>query len=246
MPSLSLSDEEVGSELRAQLHDLVGDMSPGCDLYATVVRAHATRRRRSRVLGGLAALAVGTAVAVPVAIETSNTAGQTSLRLSSYSLKLPARYKLAAFVSTPCQPLLVVEYLPGEPEASVSQADEPAVASAVNSAGGCVAMALVGPYVPGGPQTPTIDGIGGGQVAPDHHLGQPVQVGSYRALLGSVYIQGANAQGVPWPDNGTTQPVLDVTIPAAGEQVENLVIVAVGLSPAQLVSLVSSNLTAVG
>ena len=48
------------------------------------------------------------------------------------------------------------------------------------------------------------------------HFGQPLTIGPYQAVVGSEPIQGADLQGVPWPDNGTWQPVLDVTIPAPG------------------------------
>jgi hypothetical protein len=100
-------------------------------------------------------------------------------------------------------------------------------------------MRLVGPYKPGGPEAPTITGIGGASTA---LVAEPVKVGANHALLGSFQAQVQRTGGTQ-VFYAVKEPVLDVIVPAADGQVENLVITSVGMSPPALLSLVAGNLS---
>ena len=115
-----------------------------------------------------------------------------------------------------------------------ARADEPAIASAADQAGGCVAMGFTMPYTPGAPDAPL--------VLTKPEANQPVEVDGYQGWAGAWTWTGNDFNGIPTL-SGTTQQVLNLTVPAPGGQVQDLTIAAMGISEAQLLSIVVSGLT---
>lgn len=208
---------------------------------------HPNRRREIATVGAVVAIAAGTGV--PLAFSAAGHATSTEVHLASYSFKLPGRYHQAQSAVGACQPGFLVTWPAGtfdSPKQMLGlvngHPDEPGIVSAASTAGGCISMALVGPYAPGGPEVPTVEGIGG----PLWHgtAPQQVQVGQYQALLGSFTMPDLKPGGAPMPPSaGQTLTVLEVTVPAAGGQVQDLVATSTQLSEQALVSMVAQGLS---
>jgi len=210
---------------------------------ATPVRVPRQRGRRTwrrglvAVIGGVAAGVL--AIAVPIATHHSGNSPSNegpTLRLASYSLQLPAAYNDVSSEPRYCRrafPMFAFVPKPGGvPPAMVTQPNEPAIASAVDQAGGCLVMALAGPYPPADPDTPWM------MLKPQE--ARLLEVDGYQGWDGYPRV----AIPVPVRSHAVVSAgVLDLTVPASGGQVEQLAIVAVGISPAQLVAIVSTGLT---
>jgi hypothetical protein len=253
MPSLPLSDEDLGCALRAQLHELVVDMVPRPDLCSTVVHQHQGRRRRSRLKGGLATLAVGTAVAV--ALSTTGTGGgaapRAQVHLASFMFRLPAGYRsLPSTGKRLCALAIAVFPPPGRPFLGPHRlAAYAKMRSAANADGGCLALLLTAPFRPG---------TKAASVSPDS--ARQVRVGPYQAWEGHLpwsegrlKISALYVLAPSGPANGHPERVvfrkapaplvLDVRMPVADGEDRDLVVVSRGLSEQKLVSVVTSGLS---
>jgi hypothetical protein len=213
--------------------------------------------RRHRTVAAAAAVVVGAAVVVPLEFgprgPTPSSTG-TEIHLASYTFRLPSGYRAlrqddhrpAARALSSCHPGVIATFPVGSTVPSFDdKPDEPGVVSAANAAGGCISMALIGPFTPGGPETPTIAGVGGPNDTAEP-ASQAIRVGPYQALVGSWKMLGWSTQGTPAPApwNGETELVVDVSLPEPGGQVDNLVVTSTELSQSALIALVRSGLTA--
>jgi hypothetical protein len=79
----------------------------------------------------------------------------------------------------------------------------------------------------------------------DEQSAKPVQIGSYQGTAGPATWIGSDMsyKGIAIP-SGTTQSIISLEVPAAGGKLEDLVFAAEGVSEQQLISIVSSGLTA--
>lgn len=215
------------------------------------------RGGRPAVRVGLALAALGAAVALGVSLTGTgdtgpaarggapapNTAPSTGpvLRLAAYRLRLPAGYRLLSAAVSTC-PAIGITFsspspVPGGPvTGSAGAADVPRYASEVgaraNAEGGCVAMLLTPPY------SPTSSGSHPeGSTAPGD---QTVRVGQFAGRAGSSTLVTKST------GSDSTAEWLDVEIPLAGGQMQDLVVSSTGLSQGQLISLVGEGLSITG
>lgn len=179
---------------------------------------------------GVAATALASVVAVgtgvPVALHALGpgpaglSANQgTVLRLASYSLRLPDGYHQASSVPPKCSRYSV---LPEGASGGPTRLPQPAIGSAVAQAGGCLVFAL-GALSQAGPQA----GPSAAIVLP-RFVTQPVTIDGYQGWVGA-------------PEPGTAE--LDLTVPVSNGRAQQLMFMAVGVTPATLVQIVSSGLT---
>jgi len=233
-----LTDDTLERALRGALHDLTDEVEPDPQLCDAVVERHARRRRRARTAQGAGALAALTAAALAIVLAAGGTAGPRApqLALASFKLRLPARSHVLAPGSHVCLPAVVMYPSTDVPSSGPANPAEPEVASAAMGHGGCVSVLLTAPFTPGSAGAPT----------PMNDTDtQPVEIAGYHGTIGSVTWTGGDMtyDGISIPD-GTTQSVLTLEVPAAHGQVEDLLLAAEGLSRQQLVSIVSSGLSA--
>lgn len=210
-------------------------------------------QRRRVALGGLAAaVMVAVAAGVPLALSSGTHGSGPEVKLASYSFRLPSGYHRAQDAVVTCGAANIVSW-PAGSFASTGQLRnqvngqplEPGVVSAANAAGGCVSLALVGPFTPGGPLTPTVAGIGGPVAPAGTPAPQAVQIDSYSALLGSTPVEvltspaqtAISGQGTP-----SNELVLDVTIPVANGQVDDLLLSSTELTAPALEAIASQGL----
>lgn len=236
-----LTDETLERALRGALHDLTEDVEPDPQIGDAVLERHARQRRRARAAQGAGALAALTAAAaLVVVLATGGTAAPRAqqLTLASFKLRLPARSHVLAPGSHVCLPAVVMYPSTNVPSSGPANPAEPQVASAAMADGGCVSVLLTAPFTPGSADAPT----------PFNDIdAQPVQIAGYDGTIGTATWTGGDMtyQGITIPD-GTTQSELTLKVPAAHGQVEDLLFAAEGLSRQQLVSIVSSGLSAPG
>ncbi|HTU97515.1 MAG TPA: hypothetical protein VMF14_16835 [Solirubrobacteraceae bacterium] len=234
-----LSDDTLERDLRGALHDLVGDVDPDPHIGDVVLAHHARSRRRSRAARGAGALAAMIAVAglvVALTAGQTSTPGQAQLTLAAFHLRLPAHSRVLAPGSHICLPAIVSYPGTSVPSDGPTNPTESKVVSAATGDGGCVSVLLTAPFTPGSASAPT----------PFNDANPtPVTIAGFDGTIGTVTWQGGDMtyDGVSIPD-GTTQSELTLQVPAAGGQVEDLVFAAEGLSRQQLVSIVSSGLSA--
>ena len=235
-----ITDEQLADALSKAFRDLSTERALSPDLADRIVYRGRAARRRARLAAGVATgalvLVVGLVVLMSGRPAPLAHTSQTQLRLASYTFKLPAGAHAVPATPSACALGAGVIYLPG-PGEGASRADQPPIASAVTSAGGCVSMILTNPYVAGAPNAPeepfpAIDK-------------QSVQIGSYIGTLGTYEIIGSDMtiNGVPIP-SGTQQVVLNLQIPAQGGEIRDLQVAAAGITEQQLVSIVTSGLSA--
>jgi hypothetical protein len=235
------SDETLERALSDALHDLVGDSQPDPRLGDAVLAHHERRRRRVRAAQGAVALAGVIAVAgLVVALSTGGTAApqRAQLTLASFKLQLPPRSHVLAPGSHVCLPAIVNYPSTNVPSGGPANPTEPKVVSAATGDGGCVSILLTAPFTPGSANAPTPF---------NDRNPTPVTISGFHGTIGTATWQGGGMtyDGISIPD-GTTQSELTLQVPAAGGQVEDLVFAAEGLSHQQLVSIVSSGLSAPG
>jgi hypothetical protein len=234
-----LTDETLERALRGALHDLTADVEPDPRICDTVLERGARHRRRAHAAQGAGALAALTAVAALVmALTAGGTAAPRTpeLTLASFKLRLPARSHVLAPGSHVCLPAVVMYPSTHVPAGGPANPSEPNVVSAATGHGGCVSILLTAPFTPGSADAPT----------PMNDTDrQPLQIAGYRGTIGTVTWTGADMtyQGISIPD-GTTQSELTLEAPAADGQIAALVFAAEGLTRQQLVSIVSSGLSA--
>jgi hypothetical protein len=149
---VSSADGDVfGRALRAELRDI----EAGEDLAASVIARYRTsRRRRLSVAGSAAAVFLAGLAALLTLVVLPGQPGTAELRLSSYRLTLPDRYRVTT------------------PSSAIPAGSQQKVMAAVGSDGRCVAMSLTAPFRPGPDGDPNIP-----------RDASPVSVGSYRAWL---------------------------------------------------------------
>lgn len=172
--------------------------------------------------------------------KTSHSTGPV-LQLAAYRLRLPAGYRLLSAAASAC-PAIGVTFsspspAPGGPvTGSAGAADVPRYASEVgiraNAEGGCVAMLLAPPYSPTSSVPDPEEGTAPGD--------QTVQVGQFTGRVGSSTLVTKST------GSDSTAEWLDVEIPLAGGQVQDLVVSSTGLSQGQLISLVAQGLSITG
>jgi hypothetical protein len=227
------ADDEFS--LRFAIECELDDVLPRDGLAAVVIARHRKVRRR-RIAGAVGLVVAFAGIGVPLGLTSS---GQTSsglpspgggaaartspvvLRLASYSLKLPGKYRPISPKAVPCASavasagasLTAVSPAGASLTAASSAAPRQAVAAATSS--GCVVMLLT-PRAQGAPAMP--------------RDAQPVTAGRYQAWL--VPPQRAGA-------------VADLVIEEPG-QVQDLVISASGLDQTALVALARTDLVAMG
>jgi hypothetical protein len=228
------------------------------------LRTRHTRRGRSYLAGGAAAVVAAAGVAIPLSFGTTTpaatritngaatriTKGATTrikgaapvMALASYRLRLPKSYRLTAATTTVC-PALDVAFVSPDPTPGTWTAD--GTASAVQTPGYASDMAAAA-NAEGGciamvlapPYTPTT-------ADPDPESGtfentQPVQVGPYEGRVGT-WTMFAKPSNV-----ATQQAGLYVEIPLAGGQDRDLVVSSNNLSESALVALVATGLSVAG
>jgi hypothetical protein len=232
-----VTDQQLGDALHHALHQHVGMIVPPADLADVVISRRRAGQLKARLGGSAAAVAAAAAVA---GVLISSVGGFKPLRparlqLAGYSFQLPAGAHAVAATPAACAIGAGVGYAPGTGE-GVSSTSQPAITQAVTSSGGCVSMLLTEPYTPGAANAPS-------EPFPivDQHQ---VQIGSDSATVGTYQVVGRDMtfNGVAVP-SGTEHLALNVEIPAAGGQVQDLNIAAAGISEQQLVAIASSGLT---
>ena len=232
-----LTDDELGEALRHALHDGTWTPSPRPDLADRVISQVRRERRRKRI--GCAGLGTGiiAAAALVVALVSSHSPRPVELRFASYAFRLPSGSRVAASTPAACAFPVGFVYTPA-PGESASDATQPAVANAVTSAGGCVTMLLSNPYTPGADNAPQT----AMSAALDQHA---VTIASDPGTIGTYVLDGSDmsSDGVPIP-SGTEKIVLTLHLPADDGQTQDLQVSAAGISEQQLISIVSSGLTA--
>jgi hypothetical protein len=232
-----LSDEQLQDTMRDRLHGLASDLEPDARLYERVLAGHA-RRRRVRALGAMVAVTVvvGAAIAL-TAGGAGSPAPSQQLQLASFKLRLPEHSRVLAPGSHRCLPAMVMYPSTSVPNGGPANPTEPAIVSAVTADGGCISVLLTSPFTPGSSGAPT--------PFMDEQSAKPVQIGSYQGTAGPATWIGSDMsyKGIAIP-SGTTQSIISLDVPAAGGQLEDLVFAAEGVSEQQLISIVSSGLTA--
>ncbi len=227
---------DPGEQLRFALESELCDLVASDDLAALVIARHGARRQRRAAAAALCVALAG--IGVPLGLMSAPTrSGPVELRLASYVLKLPHRYHLSEGKATPCAVVQAASPVdtgsttdPGESPLSV---DQPKIAAAATSAGGCVLMMITASFTPAAPGSKGDPNIPPGA--------KQVAVGMYQAWLVPV-----GYWGPPYVPPHSAKPrveglVIEVRTP--GRQIQDLVIGSSGLSRAALISLVSNNLS---
>lgn len=240
-----VDDQMLSDALTRVLHERPNAMTPPSDLADQIVHLRRNARRRAR-LGGTAVLVSALAVACGILItsQAHEPVRLTSvpLHLAGYTFRLPRGAHDVSATPAACAVGVAVGYTPG-PGEGTNPADEPTIARATTSDGGCVSMLLTDPYTPGAanaPQEPF--------TIVDQHA---IQIGSYSGTVGTYEVVGSGItpgsdmtiNGTPVP-SGTQHVELNVQVPDGGGQVQDLQVAMAGLSEQQLVAIVSSGLTA--
>jgi hypothetical protein len=227
---LSIDEEELGAALRIHLHELASGYPLRGDVIAEVLRRDDRHRRRVRLVGAASAVMLAS-IALPLSLSAGNSQPRTSrgveLRLASYSMRLPTGFRRVSSTTSPCRANDLPFALTPIPGALPSSTDQPGIVSAADGADGCVSMLITPPYAAASAPTDGPMLLGDGF--------QPVQVGSYQAWIASEPAFGPGWQGIV--------VALDVRLPAADSQDQEFMIYAVGLSQAQLISIVSTGLS---
>jgi hypothetical protein len=236
-----INDQQLGDAFRQALREPIEALSPPADLADRIIRQRRSGRRRTGLAGtGVAVAALAITIAVILGGHAPGAArlGSARLRVASYTFKLPRGAHAVAASAAPaaCAIGAYVVYTPGA-GGGTSTADQPTIAQAVTSNGGCVSMLLTNPYTPGAADAPR-------EAFPvvDQHA---VQIGSDPGTVGTYEIVGGPGltfNGVPVP-SGTRQTVLNLQISASGGLTQDLQVAVAGISEQQLVSIVSSGLT---
>jgi len=240
-----LTDDQLGDALGRELRELTDELSPRPDLADHVISTTRGQRRNRLAAGSGSLIAAAAVAAVVLAIGGSGTARRGSgaqLRLAAYRFSMPHGSRLAgpdtvAATSPSCAMGALVVYTPGAGEGA-SDADQPAIQSAVTNSGGCVSMLLTDPFSPGAANAPRpfFYPVQTSSVMIDGDTGT---IGTYEVLGGN----GLEIHGVP-VTNGTENTELFLQIPTTGGQVQELEIAAAGISQTQLQSIVAAGLTA--
>jgi hypothetical protein len=189
---------------------------------------HPRGTRPGRAAGALAAAGVIATGAVAGAHALGAGPQHTTIHLASYSLKLPSQYTPESTGSAACDPYGGKKVIIAG--RGFTQTPEPAIAAAADQAGGCVSITLSPAFTPAAPDAPlrvSVSSAGG------LFQGHPVEVDGSRGWVGA----GTFTSG------GTQQDVLVLFVPAPGGQVQDFMVVATGMSDAELVSIVSSGLS---
>jgi hypothetical protein len=226
--------------------------------------AERVRGREYKVQGNRKAIAAMTVASVavvalgagaPLALSVAHwpSAGGTTVRLASFSLRLPRGYHKMADPAPDCG--LILDYVwpfqptptsPPAPPDMVSQqkmvVSQPKIATAVDKAGGCVYIAASWTFTPGTGAGP--------QIFPTPSYRTALHIDGYHGWIGSVdwaQLPGPHQLWVvpkggfePWPTG--TEQVLDLTVPDRYGQVQDFTVAAKGISQPELVSIVSSGL----
>jgi hypothetical protein len=123
------------------------------------------------------------------------------------------------------------------PSGGPANPTESGIVSAVTSDGGCISVLLTAPFTPGSSGAPT--------PFMDEQSAKPVQIGTYHGTAGPATWVGSDMsyKGIAIP-SGTTQSIITLDVPTAGGKIEDLVFAAEGVTEQQLISIVSSGLTA--
>jgi hypothetical protein len=242
-------DQQWGDALADVLHHPAGMLTPRSDLADQIIAQRRAGRRRTGLAatGAVAgAVAIGLTVLALTQSPSAVTLGRAQLHIASYTSRLPRGAHAVSGAATPaaCAIGAGVAYTPGSGEGA-SDTDQPSVAQAVTSNGGCVSMLLTDPYVSGAANAPR-------EPFPvvDQHT---VQLGSYTGIVGTYEIVGAGLtpgsdptfNGVPVP-SGTRHVVLTVELPASNGETQDLQIAVAGISEQQLVSIAASGLSGAG
>jgi hypothetical protein len=238
--------EELEQALREKFSGLEARAKVPASIEARLAQRDYHPRAGYRGLATAAAASaavVATSVAVPLALHSDGRTA-TTLRLASYSLRLPGRYHDVISGSVLCNPLALFAFAPHPgvtPPGPNSQPAEPGIASAADQAGACVSIGMSAAFTPGSP-----DQI---WVATKPSVTQPVDIDGYQGWVGTWTWQGAGLNGgdmlingVPTP-NGSTEEVLALTVPESDGQLQYFAVAATGVNAAQLVSIVSSGVT---
>jgi hypothetical protein len=207
--------------LRTGLEIELGDVVPS-DGLADVIITRYRRGRRRRVAGAIGLVMVFAGIGVPLGLgaSTPTDPGHTVLRLAAYTLTLPGQYQLVAARSAPCRPR------GGGTVARGYQQPGPGAAAAADPSGHCIVLMLTPPF------RPTAPGSRGDPNVPPGARG--ISVGRYHAWL----IPGGYAR-----PGGITLVIEGTARDKVSGQVQDLVIGSTGLSPAALVSAVSTGLS---
>ena len=232
-----LSDEQLQDTMRDRLHRLAGDLAPDPRLYERVLAGHA-RHRRARGVGAMVAVAVVAGAAIVLTGGGADSpASRPQLQLASFKLRLPEHSQVLAPGSHRCLPAMVMYPSTSVPSGGPANPTEPAIVSAVTADGGCISVLLTSPFTPGSSGAPT--------PFMDEQSAKPVQIGSYQGTAGPATWIGSDMsyKGIAIP-SGTTQSIVSLAVPRAGGQLEDLVFAAEGVSEQQLISIVSSGLSA--
>ncbi|MGH9171751.1 MAG: hypothetical protein ACRD0Z_12910 [Acidimicrobiales bacterium] len=245
------SDDDAGAALRAQFQEMVAGVTPDGDVYETVRRKQA-KQQRVRLAGASTALLVAAGVGVPLGLASGGAPpqGQASattaqrpkpstptlhgplIRLDALTVSLPASYRLVKATSTSCD-VGAVGFSWTAPTrhggaVAYTVPDYSTIQTAATSSGACVTMLATPPETPGPADAPP-DWI-------DPSTASTVQVGSYTGTV------GVADQVFGSPPAGTLQFVLEVQVSTSGGDIQELGVIAAGLTEDQLVSIVSEGL----
>lgn len=242
------SNDQFQVALERELQDVVARE----DLAACVI-ARYRRSRRRRVAGGVCFLLAIAGLALGLATTTP---GPVELRLTGYTLTLPAGYHLARDARSPCQVVAVLPggLLQGQPQPAPAPvlawpATLPGIMAAARSSGGCISVLVTTPA----PAIPP----GAREVAVRGYRAWFLPAGAWLpALLPPPQRASPHPGPSPHPVPVTFVPaspltvkatnpttVLVVDIPEPKGESQGLVISSRGLSEAALLSLVAKNLS---
>jgi hypothetical protein len=239
-----LDEPTLDDDLGRELHALVDDLQPRAGLAdAAIARRRSMRRRAGVGVGGLGA-AAAVSVGIILALGSGSAParlGHSELHLAAYRFALPRDASTVAATPAACAIPAGVIY-PGDTPPSdmgASSANQPAIASAVTSAGGCLAMTITAPYTPGSADAPS----------PAFMFSKtPITLDGDPGAVGTQELIGRDADGGPPTINGVTVPsgttdnALELEVPAADGQVQMLLVTAAGVSQSELQSIVASGL----
>ncbi len=233
---LSAAESRRAEQLRSRL---VGN-GPGC------LTPRPTRRLRPAEVAGALGATLGLLALCAMAILTTGLLGRgspprpgTTLRLASYSLRLPAQFRAGTAASANCTAVLNVS-VPGPGNAARAggaasfPSSQPRVVKAVDAADGCVLMTLTPLFRPIAP------GLHGDPNVP--RGGREVKVGPYDAWT------VPPGYWVPLPGEAKAKRAdlvagLVIRVAASRGEVQDLVIGCSEFSENYLVDLVARNLS---
>lgn len=219
-----LTEDELGDRLRGHFHDLTDGHVPAREVAASVIRGVRRRRfQKGALLGAVAVVAGGTLAGI--ANDSAHSPQGVTLKLASYSFRLPAGSRLSATAVSSCMAEMEVRHAkPGLNIVGLPYSSRQ-IASAVTAQGGCVVMTLSVNYTPSSAIPDAFEPSGS----------SPTTVGKYHAWID----KRVAAPGTHW----TSGVEVGVRLPAGDGTIHDLVVGARGIPVSELVNIVTQGLS---